>query len=65
MQKSKQEVRKDVVVILVKIVVRLQVYPFIFNSFKPSGLFYINYLDRSISCIRGVWFINIMFCRNF
>ena len=38
-----------------------------FNLFKPSGLFYLNSLDRSIICIRGVWlvFIIIMFCRHF
>ena len=31
-----------------------------------SGLFYLNYLDRSISYIRGDWlvYIIIMFCRN-
>ena len=32
----------------------------------PSGLFYLNLLDRSISYIRGVWlvFIIILYCRN-
>ena len=34
------------------------------NPFMPSGLFYLNSLDRSISNIRDVWlvFIIIMFC---
>ena len=41
------------------------------NPFTPSGLFYLNSLDRSISYIRSVWLvfiitiIIIMFCRNF
>ena len=37
------------------------------NPYRPSGLFYHNSLDKSISYISGVWlvFINIMFCRNF
>ena len=44
-------------------------YPFLFthyivlNPFKPSGLFYLNYLDRSISCIGGVWFFQDMWPR--
>ena len=67
MQKSKQGVRKFVVFTLVKKMVRLQVYPVPFEPFKPSGLFYLNSLDRSISFIRGVWlnFIIVMFCKNF
>ena len=37
------------------------------NPFMPSGLFYHNSLDRSISYIRDVWlvFTAIVFCRNF
>ena len=37
-----------------------------FNPFLPSGFFYYNSLDLSISNIRGVWldFINTMFYRN-
>ena len=30
------------------------------NPFKPSGLFYLNSLDRSISCTRGVWLVFII-----
>ena len=35
------------------------------NPFVPNGLFYLKTLDKSISCIRGVWlvFIIMMFCR--
>ena len=29
------------------------------NTFTSSGLFYLNSLDRSISCIRGVWLVFI------
>ena len=38
----------------------------IFDPFIPSGLFYHCSLDRSISYIRGIWlvFIIFMFCRN-
>ena len=38
----------------------------IFDPFIPSGLFYLNSLDRSISYIRGIWlvFIIFMFYRN-
>ena len=34
--------------------------------FKPSGVFYLNSLDRSISYIRGVWlvFISTMFFKE-
>ena len=28
-----------------------------FNSFMPNRLFYLNSLDRSISCIRSVWLV--------
>ena len=41
---------------------------YIFNPFMPSGLFYLNSLDRFISYRRGVWLlilIIIMFCRYF
>ena len=40
----------------------IHLYPF-----KPSVLFYLNSLDRSISYIRGVWlvFIIIMCCGKF
>ena len=33
----------------------------------PTGRFYLNFLDRSISYIKGAWlvFIMVMFCRNF
>ena len=36
------------------------------NPFMPSGLFYLNSLDQSISSLRGVWsvFIFVMFYRN-
>ena len=32
------------------------------NPFKPSGLFYINYLDRLISSIRSVWLALLLSC---
>ena len=37
------------------------------NAFMPDGLFYLNPLDMSIFCIRGVWldFIIIIVYRNF
>ena len=38
----------------------------LFNPFMPSGLFYLDSLDRSISYIRGIWlvFIIVMFCKK-
>ena len=38
-----------------------------FNPFMPSGLFYLNSLDRFISYIGGVWLVVIitMFDRSF
>ena len=33
-----------------------------FHPFKPSGLFYRNSLDRSISYIRGVWLFLLLSC---
>ena len=33
-----------------------------FNPFMPSGLFYHNSLDRSLSNIRGVWLVSLLSC---
>ena len=33
-----------------------------FNPFKPSGLFYLNSLDRSVFSIKGVWLVLLLSC---
>ena len=30
------------------------------NPFMPSGLFYLKSLDKSVSCLRGVWLVFII-----
>ena len=33
-----------------------------YNPCMPSGLFYLNSLDRSVSYIRGVWLVFLLPC---
>ena len=41
----------------------LRLYDIIkFNLFQPSGLFYLNSLDRSVSSIRGAWLVLLLSC---